>query len=54
MRALDRGKIDFDASQRTRAITVGGGKPSVGMLSIDRLATTKTQSSYRPTSGQQN
>lgn len=54
MRAIDLGKIDFDASQPTRSIAVGGGKPSVEMLSIDRLATTKTQSSYRPTSGQQN
>ncbi len=51
LRAIDLKKVDFSAGQPMRAIAVGGGKPTVEMLSPAQLATT-TQSSYRPTSGQ--
>jgi choloylglycine hydrolase len=51
MKGIDLNKVDFSAGQPVRSIAVGGGKPTVEMLAPDQLATTKSQSSYRPTSG---
>jgi len=49
LKAIDLKTVDFTAGQPVRSIAVGGGKPTVEMLSPDQLAA--TQSSYRPTSG---
>ncbi len=50
LKAIDLKTVDFDAGQPMRSVAVGGGKPTVEMLSPAQLTTT-TQSSYRPTSG---
>jgi choloylglycine hydrolase len=50
LKAIDLETVDFAAGQPMRSIAVGGGKPTVEMLSPAQLPTT-TQSSYRPTSG---
>jgi choloylglycine hydrolase len=50
MKAIDLKTVDFKAGQPARSVAVGGGKPTVDLLSASKLEPA-SQSSYRPTSG---
>jgi choloylglycine hydrolase len=50
LKGIDLETVDFAPGQPTRSIAVGGGEPTVEMLTPAQLKTV-TQSSYRPTFG---